>query len=91
MTEYNEGPETFICDGKALVSGELLHRDGHKFPDWFTELGNHFGEKCKVVPLDEEFTLEGLSYTDVDYYYILKDKDGRKHLSSCVGKIEFLG
>lgn len=88
IDDYDEGEEVEIYDGEALSKGEIKNGFGEDFPDWYKEIGKHFGEKVKVF--GEIYTLIGVSYTYVDYYYIFKDGD-RKVYESCVGKIEYLG
>lgn len=59
-------------------------------PEWLQEIANHIGERCKLVGHKEVYTLIGISETNEDYYYCIKDSNGNKHLSSCVSKIEFI-
>ena len=59
-------------------------------PEWLQEIAKHIGEKCKLVMDNKIYTLIGISETNEDYYYYVKDNNGNKHLSSCVGKIEFI-
>lgn len=59
-------------------------------PQRLQEIAKHIGEKCKLIMDDEIYTLIGISETNEDYYYCIKDSNGNKHLSSCVGKIEFI-
>lgn len=48
----------------------------------------HFGEKVKTEGY--EGILLGISYTYMDYYYIIQTLDGKKHYDTCVGHIEYL-
>lgn len=86
---YDCGEEREFYDGQSLASNEIKSGDGNDFPEWFQEMGNHFGRKC--VSIDgETYTLVGMSETFDDYYYILQREDGSKKYHSCVGKIEFI-
>lgn len=86
---YDYGEERKFYDGQSLAANKIKAGDGSDFPEWFREMGNHFGEKCKVVD-GKTYTLVGMSETFEDYYYILQKEDGTKSYHSCVGKIEFI-
>lgn len=85
---YSESGETIIEDGEKLANGEIKQNDGSDFPSWFKEYGRHFGEKYKLPFSNIEATLVGMSYTDEDYYYVLKDDNGKRYFESCVGRID---
>lgn len=88
LSNYDEGLEVCFFDKEALLQAETTW-DGRKLPDWFVDLANHFDENVRDFA-GTEGVLIGASYTDVDYYYIILDTNGKRHFSSCVGKIEFL-
>ena len=81
---YDVGEEREFYDGKSLANNEIKDGFGNDFPEWFREAGLHFGEKCKMVD-KEVYTLVGMSETFEDYYYIVKDENGRTFKHSCVG------
>lgn len=86
---YDYGEEREFYDGASLARNEIKTGFGDDFPEWFKEMGNHFGQKC--VSMDREtYTLVGMSETFEDYYYILQREDGSKCYHSCVGKIDFI-
>ena len=86
---YSEGEEVFILDGPGLVSGKIKHLDVRvEFPDWFKEMGNYFGKRV-IDPINgKEYKLIGMSYTFIDYYYLVEDSEGNRRSISCVAKIE---
>lgn len=81
---FNEGVEVF--DKDTILYDTTL--DGEPFPEWIKEVANHFGERVKTESYDG--VLLGISYTYMDYYYIIQTLDGRKHYDSCVGHITYL-
>lgn len=86
---YDCGEEREFYDGQSLAANEIKSGDGSDFPEWFREMGKHFGKKC--VSMDgETYTLVGMSETFEDYYYILQKEDGTKSHHSCVGRVEFI-
>jgi len=88
---YDEGEEVEIYDGKALANNEIKDPyDNSDFPDWYRELGSHFGEKVKIYADDTIYTLIGVSYTYSDLYYILQMENGSKVFSSCAERLEFV-
>lgn len=89
LEEFDEGEEYSIYDGEGLASGIIKHEDPEsEFPSWFREMGNRFG--CKVYDSDEYLGhLVGMSYTYLDYYYIVQDDDYNIRYISCVGKLKF--
>ena len=81
------GEEVLILDGPGLVSGKIKHLDTRlDFPDWFKEMGNHFGKK--VIYNGKEYTLVGMMYTFFDYYYLVEDNEGKQRGISCVGNLK---
>lgn len=88
--DFNEGEEVFIYDGKRLANNEIKDGFGNNFPTWLREIGDHFGEKI-IMSDGNEYTLIGISYTYLDYYYLVKDDKENKAARSCVERIKFLG
>lgn len=86
---YDEGEEVFIYDGTKLANNEIKDGFGKDFPEWFRECGKHFGRQVKTFT-GKVYTLIGMSYTYMDYYYLLEDKEGKRVEESCVGKITYL-
>ena len=82
--KYDEGEEVEIFDGEKLVNNEIKDGFGRDFPEWFRNIGRFFGKKVKMDN-NKTYTLIGVSYTYLDYYYILKDVNNRKSMWSCVG------
>lgn len=82
--KYNEGEEVEIFDGEKLANNEIKDGFGRDFPVWFRNMGNLFGKQVKMDD-GNTYTLIGMSYTYLDYYYILKDVNNRKSMWSCVG------
>lgn len=89
LTDYNEGEEVCIWDGTKLANNEIKDGFGEDFPQWFRDCGKHFGQKVKNKADGKVYTLVGMSYTYLDYYYIL-ESNNKKHYCSCVGGIKFL-
>ena len=85
--KWDEGEEVKIYDGPTLASNKLKNGFGDDFPERFREWGNHFGKKVLNKADNKIYTLIGMSYTYLDYYYILESEDGKKHYSSCIGKL----
>lgn len=91
LNNYSEGEEIEIYDGEKLARGEIKHLyDGSDFPEWFKNWGKYFGREVKTYPPESEeiYTLIGMSYTYLDYYYILERKNRRKIYHTCVGGIK---
>lgn len=82
---YTEGEEVCIYDGLKLLNGEIKDGFGNDFPEWFKAWGKHFGKEVLVKTSGKIYKLVGMSYTYLDYYYILESKDGQRHFESCVG------
>lgn len=86
---YDVGEEIEIYDGQKLASNQIKSGMGPDYPEWFREIGNHFGEKCRM-PDGKVYTLKGVSETFEDLYYIVESEDGKRSHHTCVGKIEFV-
>lgn len=86
---YDIGEEREFFDGNALANNEIKDGFGGYFPEWFREAGLHFGEKCRMAD-EKVYTLVGMSETFEDYYYIVKDENGKTIKHSCVGGITFI-
>lgn len=86
---YDCGEEREFYDAEALLSNQIKDGCGKDFPEWFREMGKHFGKKCVSID-NEQYTLVGMSETFEDYYYILQREDGSKCHHTCVGKLKFL-
>lgn len=72
---------------KSYANNEIKDGFGRDFPVWFRNMGNLFGKQVKMDD-GNIYTLIGMSYTYLDYYYILKDVNNRKSMWSCVGKFQ---
>lgn len=83
---FDEDIEIFVYDPEVILNDTKL--DGEPFPEWMKEVANHFGERVKTESC--KGILLGISYTYMDYYYIIQTPDGRKHYDSCVGHIHYL-
>lgn len=81
-SDWDEGEEVCIFDGPGLEEGRIQHLGGEEFPRWLRDLGKDFGKETV-----SGYILEGISYTYLDYYYILS-KNGRRVFQSCVGRIK---
>lgn len=82
--------EMAIYDGDKLSKGEIKEVHGShisELPNWFKELGNHFGEKCKTD--GGEGRLIGISYTNENYYYLV-ERNSKVWHDSAAGKIKFV-
>lgn len=82
----DEGVEIFVYDPEVILNDTKL--DGEPFPEWMKEIAKHFGEQVETK--GHKGILLGISYTYMDYYYIIQTPDGKKHYDSCVGHIEYL-
>lgn len=86
--EWDEGEEHCIYDGEGLASGKTRHKNpDDDFPDWFRNWGNHFGERAYING-EYRGILIGMSYTYLDYYYIIQDDNSTVHYVTCVSKLE---
>lgn len=86
---YNEGEEVSIWDGTRLANNEIKDGFGNDFPEWFRNYGKCFGKQVKSRADGKVYTLVGMSYTYLDYYFIF-EKDGKKQYATCLGGIEVL-
>lgn len=84
----DEGEEIEIYDGEKLANNEIKDGFDKDFPEWFRNLGKYFGKQVYLPRLQESATLMGVSYTYLDYYYIVKTKDGKKHIT-CIEDVKF--
>ena len=93
-TIFDEGEDVEIRDKEGLLQRKYKYPlNNNEFEDWFYESANNFGKKVKVDIDDsgEIYTLVGMAYSYLDYYYVLeRDRDGKKLYSSCVGKLNFI-
>lgn len=87
--DYDEGEEVEIYDGDKLYNNEIKDGFGDDFLEWVRECGKYFGKNVRIKSTDEIKKLIGISYTYLDYYYIL-EKDGKKSYETCISEIEFL-
>lgn len=85
-SDFDEGVEIFVYDPEVILNDTKL--DGEPFPDFIKEAAQHFGERVKTDGTNG--ILLGISYTYMDYYYIIQTPDGKKHYDSCVGLIHYL-
>lgn len=83
---FDEGEEIEVFNPNTILNDTKL--DGYPFPEWMKEVANHFGERVKTEGCDG--ILLGISYTYMDYYYIIQTPDGKKHYDTCVGHITYL-
>lgn len=83
---FDEGEEIEVFDKDTILNDTKL--DGDPFPEWMKEVANHFGERVKTEGCDG--ILLGISYTYMDYYYIIQTPNGEKYYDSCVGHIYYL-
>ena len=83
---FDEGEEIEVYDKDTILNDTKL--DGEEFPDFAKEAAEHFGERVKTDLY--EGILLGISYTYMDYYYIIQETNGNKRYDSCVGWIYYL-
>lgn len=83
---FDEGEEIEVYGPDVILNDTKL--DGGSFPEWMKDVAKHFGEQVKTEGC--KGTLLGISYTYMDYYYIIQTLDGKKHYDTCVGHIEYL-
>ena len=88
LKDYDEGEEVIISDGEGLFCNKIKDGFGKDFPEWFRNAGMSFGKKVRMID-NEIYTLIGVSYTYLDYYYIV-EKDGEISRWSCVAHMEIL-
>ena len=61
-------------------------KDREDLPDWYKEYTTHVGDKYRDFT-GKEVTLVGMSETNEDYYFIIRDSDGKESYESCVGDL----
>lgn len=82
---YNEGEEIIVKDSDVILNDTTLA--GYPFPEFIKIAAKHFGEKVKAE--GKVGTLIGISYTYMDWYYLIKN-DKRTWAETCVSKIKYL-
>lgn len=87
--KYDEGEEIQIYNGKDLADNKIKDGFGKDFPEWFRNIGTLFGRKVKMDD-NKIYTLIGVAYTYLDYYYIVESNSHHKELWSCVGGIKIV-
>lgn len=82
---YDEGEEIIVKDPDIILNDTTLA--GYPFPEFIKKAAKHFGEKVEV---EGGFgTLIGISYTYLDWYYLIKN-DEYTWAETCVSKIKYL-
>ena len=61
-------------------------KDREDLPEWFKDFTAHIGDKYKDFR-GKEVTLIGMSETNEDYYFVIRDSDGKESYESCVGNL----
>lgn len=82
---FNEGEEVKVFDANQIFNDTDL--TDQPFPDFIKEAAKHFGEKVEVE--GKSGTLIGISYTYLDWYYLIKN-DEHTWAETCISKIKFL-
>ena len=86
---FDEGEEVHIWDGTKLANNEIKDGFGNDFPEWFRDCGKHFGKDVRNKVDGKIYTLIGMSYTYMDYYYIL-EANSKRHYETCLSGLDFL-
>lgn len=86
--EYKEYGDGYIKWEKIYYSYDEI-KDRNDLPDWYKEFASHIGDKYKDCR-GRTVTLIGMSETNEDYYYVLKDSEGKRSFDTCVSNIELL-
>lgn len=82
---YDEGEEIIVKDPDIILNDTTLA--GYPFPEFIKKAAKHFGEKVEV---EGGFgILIGISYTYLDWYYLIKN-DKHTWAETCVSKIKYL-
>lgn len=82
---FSEGEEIEIYSSQEILNGTDL--TGEEFPDFAKQAAKHFGEEVKMCNI--KGILTGISYTYLDWYYIIQhSKEIFK--CSCKNDIEFI-
>lgn len=82
---FNEGEEVEVFDANQILNDTDL--TGTPFPDFIKEAAKHFEEKVEVE--GKSGTLIGISYTYLDWYYLIKN-DEHTWAETCISKIKFI-
>lgn len=82
---YNEGEEIIVKDPDIILNDTTLA--GYPFPEFIKKAAKHFGEKVEVA--GGSGILIGISYTYLDWYYLIKN-DEHTWAETCVSKIKYL-
>lgn len=82
---YNEGEEIIVKDPDIILNDTTL--TGYPFPEFIKIAAKHFGEKVEAE--GQVGTLIGISYTYMDWYYLIKN-DKHTWAETCVSKIKYL-
>lgn len=82
---YDEGEEIIVKDADIVLNDTTLA--GYPFPEFIKKAAKHFGEKVKVE--GQVGILIGISYTYLDWYYLIKN-DEHTWAETCVSKINYL-
>ena len=84
-SNYDEGEEIVVKDPDIILNDTTLA--GYPFPEFIKKAAKHFGEKVEAE--GKVGTLIGISYTYLDWYYLIKN-DKRTWAETCVSKIKYL-
>lgn len=82
---YDEGEEIIVKDSDVILNDTTLA--GYPFPEFIKIAAKHFGEKVEAE--GKVGTLIGISYTYMDWYYLIKNNK-RTWAETCVSKIKYL-
>lgn len=82
---FNEGEEVEVFDANLIFNDTDL--TGQPFPEFIKEAAKHFGEKVEVE--GKSGILIGISYTYLDWYYLIKNNE-HTWAETCISKIKFL-
>lgn len=87
---YDEGEEVCIYDKYEILKDGSKTLAGEEYPDFIKEAAEHFGERVKIqFEEDKEYILIGISYTYLDWYYILERPDKTRVHNTCVSGITY--
>lgn len=92
IDSWDEGLEVEIYNGEDLKAGK--YKDpvtGQDLPQQIRDLGDLIGKMVRInsgIEEDKIYKLLGISYTFVDFYYILEIPGDKKLFISCVSGIE---
>lgn len=82
---FDEGEFIEVFDANQILNDTDL--TGQPFPEFIKEAAKHFGEKVEVE--GKSGILIGISYTYLDWYYLIKN-DEHTWAETCISKIKFL-